>query len=364
MADVLFVTMDGGGNVPPLLAVASAVAAGGHSVRVAGHECLDADVTRAGLPFAPYRTARRWDSRQAQSPLRWVPMFNDHNIADDVDRLCAERRPDVAVVDCMLLPALKKLQRNTIRTVVLTHTFRSYMNRMHRYGAGTAALLYGHRITSLWNGADLNLVATLERLDPDARRRRPPNLRWVGAVVSGRPAQPDSGSPLVLVSMSTNGFRGQRATLARVIEALSGLPVRAVVTTGGVIDPADLPSAPNVEVVGFVDHADLMPKCSLLIGHGGHATTLRALAHDIPVLVLPASALSDQRLIGAAVARSGAGILASRSSSVSTLRADIDALLTEPRWRQAAADVGQDLRAVDAAREAADLIVALASSVR
>lgn len=359
---MLFVTMDGGGNVPPMLAVASAVAADGHQVRVAGHARLADEVTSAGLPFSPYRRARPWDSTREQNPLKWVPMFNDGRIADEVDRLCAERRPDVAVVDCMLLPALQAVQRLNIRSVVFSHTIRGYLNRMHRYGAGTAALLYGYRIAKLWDAADLNIVATLKELDPDSRRRQPANVRWVGAVVSGSPSLPSADRPLVLVSMSTNGFRGQRRTLARVIAALADLPVRAVVTTGGVIDPAELPAPPHIEVVGYVDHADLMTQCAVLVGHGGHATTVRALAHDIPVLVIPASELSDQRLVGRAVARTGAGLLRPRSASVSALSASIDALLNEPHRRHAAAGLGRELRATDAAVNAAGLIFELASA--
>lgn len=360
MAEVLFVTMDGGGNVPPLLAVASAVARRGHHVRVVGHRCLRGEVTRAGLPFVPYRNARPWDSTREQSALRWVPMFNDPNIADEVERLCAENRPDVAVVDCMLLPALATLQKNHIRHAVFTHTYRGYTNRMHRYGAGTAALLYGHRISALWNAADLNIVATLKRLDPDSVRWQPGNVRWVGAVVSGRPAQPTAEVPQVLLSLSTNGFRGQRRTLSRIIDVVAALPVRGVVTTGGVIDPAELPAAPNIDVVGYADHAELMPKCSLLIGHGGHATTLRALAHDIPVLVIPASAMADQRLIGTSIARAGAGLVLSRSASTATLSRSVTALLTEPRWRAGAAAIGRELRTADAAGTAADLIAGVA----
>lgn len=63
MADVLFVTMDGGGNVPPMLGVAAAVAARGHRVRVLGHERLRVEVERAGLPFLAYVTAREWTRR-------------------------------------------------------------------------------------------------------------------------------------------------------------------------------------------------------------------------------------------------------------------------------------------------------------
>ena len=112
-------------------------------------------------------------------------------------------------------------------------------------------------------------------------------------------------------------------------------------------------------MVGYVDHAELMPRCSLLIGHGGHATTLRALAHDIPVLVIPASAMADQRLIGTSIARAGAGLMLGRSASVATLGSTIATLLSEPRWRAAASAIGRELRTADAAGTAADLIADL-----
>lgn len=360
MADVLFVTMDGGGNVPPMLGVAGALAAPGHRVRVVGHERLRAEVERTGLPFHAYDRARDWDSTREQSALKWVPMFNDAHIGAEVRQMCALDRPDVAVVDCMLLPALRAVQDANIPNVVFTHTFRGYMNGLHRIGAGTAARLYGYRISRMWDSADLNVVASVRGLDPGSRRRPPDNVRWVGPVVDSHAPHRSDGLPLVLVSMSTNGFRGQRRTVSRVINALSTLPLRAIVTTGGVLDPDSLPKARNVDVVGYVDHGELMPKCSLLIGHGGHSSTFRALAHDMPTLVIPASPLSDQRMIGTAISAAGAGMTLSRSASTTSIRRAVDILLTEPGWRDAAARIGADIRATDAAGEAAELITGLA----
>lgn len=40
VCDVVFVTMDGGGNVPPMLSVAARVAGRGHRVRIVGHPIL------------------------------------------------------------------------------------------------------------------------------------------------------------------------------------------------------------------------------------------------------------------------------------------------------------------------------------
>ncbi|MGV0743045.1 glycosyltransferase [Mycolicibacterium sp. XJ870] len=229
MADVLFVTMDAGGSVPQI---------------------CQSLMTRTSGP---------------KSRL-----------------VCAWDKPDVAVVDCMLLPALRAVQKADIPHAVFTHTFRGYKNGIQRLGAGTAARLYGYSIARMWNSAGLNIVATVRWLDPESRQAQPDKVRWVGPVVQASDLQRFDELPLVLVSMSTNGFRGQRCTLERVIGALATLPVRAVVTTGGVVDPDTLPSA-ACGVLGHADHGELMPKCSLLIGHGGHATTCRALHTTSPL---------------------------------------------------------------------------------
>ena len=34
-------------------------------------------------------------------------------------------------------------------------------------------------------------------------------------------------------------------------------------------------------------HAELMPGVSVFVGHGGHGSAMTALAHDVPVVVLP-----------------------------------------------------------------------------
>ena len=93
------------------------------------------------------------------------------------------------------------------------------------------------------------------------------------------------------------------AALQRILDATAGLEARVVVTTGPAIDPASLRSAANHEVHRYVPHEELMPQVSLVVGHGGHATTMRALAHDLPLVVVPMHPLLDQPMVGASVAR-------------------------------------------------------------
>ncbi len=59
MADILFVTWDGGGNVPPALGIARELQAQGHAVRFLGHEIQAQELAASrACEFAPARDAR------------------------------------------------------------------------------------------------------------------------------------------------------------------------------------------------------------------------------------------------------------------------------------------------------------------
>jgi UDP:flavonoid glycosyltransferase YjiC (YdhE family) len=57
MAEILFVTWVGGGNVPPALGIAAELQQRGHSVRFLGHETQRPNITGAGFEFTAYPTA-------------------------------------------------------------------------------------------------------------------------------------------------------------------------------------------------------------------------------------------------------------------------------------------------------------------
>lgn len=58
---ILFVIVDGGGNLPPQLAVARALQARGADVHVLGHHGIGDRVRAAGLPFEPFTAGRAFD---------------------------------------------------------------------------------------------------------------------------------------------------------------------------------------------------------------------------------------------------------------------------------------------------------------
>ncbi len=65
MADILFVTWDGGGNVPPAVGIAEELKTRGHRVRFLGHPRQAPAFAERGLEFSGFPTARPFDSTSA-----------------------------------------------------------------------------------------------------------------------------------------------------------------------------------------------------------------------------------------------------------------------------------------------------------
>lgn len=363
MASLMFVTMDGGGNVPPLLEIAVACQARGHNVIVHGHGRLAEQFHRRGLRFQPFGRARAWDATQRQSTLDWVRMFNDRGMASEIGDAVEQHKPDLAIVDCMLIGVHHVLADAGVPRVVLTHTVRAYLDGLWRIGVGTASRVYQHDVGKLWDTAALNVVAGYPPLDRMSASRQPTNVRWTGAITGPATVAALDGRPHVLVSLSTNRFRGMRSTLQRIIDALGKLPVRATVTTGGVYSADEFAAPEDIRIVPYVDHAEIMGSSSLVIGHGGYSTTVRALAHGLPLLLLPVNPISDQPLVARAVTRLGAGRHLSRHASARKIAREAHALITNPGYRLSAGRIGAEIRATDGAVVATKVITDLADGL-
>lgn len=359
MADILFCTWDGGGNVPPALGIAAVLQRRGHDVRFLGYRTQQAALEKAGFPAASYTHARPWDPLRPPSgpagAVRAMRLFGDPGPGRDVAEEIRRNGADLVVTDCLSVSAVRAARRSGRPTAVLTHTITSYLRMWARGPMGAAAAVGAGRPLREWGAADLVLVASDEQLDPGGRL--PGNVRHTGAVVPGAaPADRGEGDPTVLVSLSTVGYPHLASTVQRVVDALAGLQVRTVVTTGPAVDPGSLRAAPDTEILRYRPHRELMPSASLVISHGGHATAMAALAHDLPVLVLPLHPLLDHAMVGRAVQDAGAGRSLRRTAPAGAIAAAVTDLLTEPRYRAAAATVGARLRAQDGAVGGADAL--------
>ena len=166
----------------------------------------------------------------------------------------------------------------------------------------------------------------------------------------------------MLVSLSTFRFPGMTQCLQTILDACAELEARVVVTTGPAVDPAALRAPANAEVHRFVPHAELMPRTSLVIGHGGHGTTMQALAHGLPMVLMPMHPMLDQPMVARSVERAGAGRVVRKKATADELRPVIASLLTDGPHRAAAARLGAEIRALPGASGAAGRIEGLLSN--
>ncbi|MDQ4212380.1 glycosyltransferase [Microbacterium capsulatum] len=359
--DILFVGADAGGNVPPMRAVAAELAARGHRIAFAGLDPPDPAEERVPLPAIAGREPGPATTGSAQ--LRgMVRVGLGRALGRETGEVVARRRPDVAVVDGMMLTAIRAAARTGVPVVALFHSFGAvWGDGIWQGPAGTVLRPFGLAPAEVWGSAAARLLLTDRELDPLTDDANTIGFEWTGTTERGaEPAPRGPGTPpLVLVSLSSVWQRDQDDVYRRILAALRPLPVRAIVTRSVPRTAFRGEIPPNVELLRRTPHADLLPRADLVIGHGGHSTTLSALAHGVPLLVLPMNRASDQRLIGDIVEENGLGLTLPRSVPPLAIRGAIRRILADGTITAAAARTGRRLRAQNGARVAADRIEAV-----
>ncbi|MFD0743408.1 glycosyltransferase [Phytohabitans flavus] len=263
---------------------------------------------------------------------------------------------DVVIVDCLLLGAIQTLVEAGVPTVSLVHTLWSFFQKQASGPVGAIMRMRGIRMRRVLESPALSLVTVRGEFEPGVAL--PQRVHHTGVVWQGTPraAKPAGDKPRVLVSLSTTRFPGQEKALQSILDGLDGLAVETVVTTGPAVDPAALRAPTNATVHRYVDHAALMPEASLVIGHGGHSTTARALSYGLPLLVMPMHPLMDQPAIGKAVTRLGVGRALPKTAKPAAIRTAVLDLLADGSCRAAATALGTAIREQEGAVVAVDLI--------
>lgn len=357
MADILFVTWDGGGNLPPSLAIARELQARGHTVRFLGHAGQAERLTTAGFEVEPSHHARPFAAHEQHSPFAMMAAFGDRGMGQDLLDTGAARPADLVVIDCLMFGTLDAARRAQLNYAVIEHLYDSYYERGCLRGPlGVSLALRRLRPRQALDAAAARVVTTIPELDPFPSGA-PANLVRTGPVVEVAPVVPTRQADLmVLVSLSTFAFAGMGPALQRIVDACSRLEARVVITTGAVLDPGSLRIPANAEVHRFVPHVELMPRASLLVGHGGHGTTMQALAHDLPVVVMPMDSHADQPLVGRSLEEAGAGRVVAKKATASEMAPVIAAMLAEGPHRDAASTLGAAIRARPGATRSADVL--------
>ncbi len=410
----LFVTFEGGGNVPPVLGIVRRLAARGHRVRVLTEPCLQAAVEEAGADFVAFtrhftrqdRTEDIFGDWQARTPLGALNLTLERVmfgpapvVAEETRRVLHHEHTDVVVADILMPGALVAaeaagiprtvlfhmpeylpgpgrpaagpgfLPRNDLvgrlRDKVLTYFFLRQLKAWlpayneARRTAGLRQLTGPDDLVEEFHRADLRLVQTSRAFDFPITPP-PANVRYVGPVLDdpdwvgswNNPWETTDTRPLVVVGLSST-FQNQRAVLQRIIEALGKLAVRGLVTLGPPMAGEKFNLPPNVVAVESASHAQVFPHAAAVVTHAGHGTVMRALSHGLPLLCLPMG--RDQDDNAARVFAAGAGLRLKPSAASDRIAASLRRLLDEPVFRKKADEmrrhIESDVRAERAVRE-------------
>ena len=121
------------------------------------------------------------------------------------------------------------------------------------------------------------------------------------------------------------------------------------------------PAPPNVLVRESVPQLELLSHLDAVVCHGGNNTVCESLLHGLPLVLAPIR--DDQPIVAEQVVEAGAGLRV-RFGRVKApeLRAVLTAVLSEPRYRQAAGRVQESFRVAGGAEIAARRLAALATS--
>ncbi len=205
---------------------------------------------------------------------------------------------------------------------------------------------WGTRATRRKNAAYLDRAGQVLELVPpgfDIDYQFPPNTSNVGPIIDPDPGPPlstqlagllaEPGDPWVLLSLGTT-LQGQAAALPGILEAVARLPVRVLLTLGGVLEPGTINAPPNVTVCDFIPHDLLMSHMAAVVSHGGLSTVTAALTAGVPHVCIAQG--RDQPDNAKRVAAAGVGRSVGKNASPHEIAAAIEAVLTDQAIRDKA----------------------------
>ena len=412
---ILVALWDGGGTVPPELAIVRGLVARGHDVVVIGDAVLAGEVAAAGARHIPWTSAPQHVTRrpeddfirdwEAKSPLQLFARVRDRFLcgparlfADDVAAELRRRPADVFVTSELLLGAQVGAEGVGVPVVLLCPNIYA-LPGSGQPPAGTGWTpsrgplgrsrdrVFGALMERAFDSglSDLNAARSAHGLAPldhtlDQVRRHqtlvlveqafdfpanlPPNVRYAGAQLDDpswtEPWTPPAGDdPLVLVATSST-FQDQVPELRRIADALGRLPVRAVITAGPALDLSGFKAPANVQVVASAPHSEVFRHAAAAVTHGGHGTVVKALAAGVPLVVIPMG--RDQGDNAARVVAQGAGIRLKRTAPEKAITEAVERVLGDPSFRHAAARIGDAIVAGAGPTVAVEAIEAAAAA--
>jgi UDP:flavonoid glycosyltransferase YjiC (YdhE family) len=375
---LLFGFAGGSGHLEPLVPLARAARVAGHDVAFAGRPWMVPKVEALGfrafaagsdVGLAPRRLPLA--ALDLEREMRAVgPGFGGRiarERAADLLPLCAAWRPDLLVCEeldfgAMLVAERLALPFATVQVIAAGSFVRAEL---------VAPLLDEVRAEhGLPPDPELRAPGRHLVLSPFPPSYRDPAFpppatahafRALAAEAAGLEAGPPwlalpKRAPTVYFTLGTV-FNSESGDLfERALAGLRELPGEVVVTVGRELDPAELGLQPaHVRVERYVPQAMLLPRCDLVVSHGGSGSVLGALSHGLPMLLLPMGAdqpLNARRCEALGVAR----VLDARAASAPAVREAAADVLADPAYRRAAERLREEIAGLPGRERAVELL--------
>ena len=386
-------TRGSSGHLLPLTPIGHACVAAGDEVMVAAQAQHRENVERTGLSFAPVGDppAEEWMPLMGQFAELDLDSANERMVGDffagidtraslpALEALVEDWNPDLIVRESWEFASTIVAERHGVPVARVGLGLTSIEQLSIDVAAPTVDGI--RRANGLPGDPDAERLRSShyftlipESIDPAIEKLAPIVHRFRAPIADPAPPPPDlwrdDDAPLVyltLGSVTAGVHLPYFPTLYEAaIEALAELPIRLLVTVGNDRDPQDLsldPPPPNVRVERWVTQDAISPHAAAIVCHGGYGTTLHALAHGAPLVVLPLFSI-DQWANAEAVARSGAGLAleaerasrrvleAPRPETIAALRPALERVLSEPTFKREADRIGASVRALPPVEQA------------
>ena len=397
---VLFTSRGSSGHVGPLAPFAHACLRAGHDVLVTAQRQFGGNVERLGLPLAPVDEPSRDEWMPLMGGFAGLDIDSAHRVMvgeffagldvraglPALGRLIESWRPDVIVreswefgsellADRYEVPMLR-VGLGLAGTEAETTELAAPALDKARAEIGLASDPAGERLHAT---PYMTMMPT--ELDDPATAVPAQTRRFRFEVNPGANELPDwwpgNDDPLVYLtfgSVAAGAHLPYYPDLYRAaIEALAPLAIRILLTVGDtereIAELGGLPS--NVHAETWVPHDDAARLADVIVCHGGFGSTLGALAHGTPLVVLPLFS-NDQWANGEALARTGAGITVADDASerkvldlpgpttINELAGAVTAILNDPSYRREAVRVSEAMGALPPVDESVRFIEEIA----
>ena len=372
---ILFTCRPLSGHFDPLLPLAKAAHAAGHAVAFASGVPVVGRAREAGfLAFEagpPESFRAEWAPRfphfttlvgDAQREFFFAEIFANLELAPravDLESIMSAWRPRLVVHEVAELAA--PLVSTSLGIPYVDVGYGALVPRQLLMSAGTAAAPHWRA-----RGLEPHPVAGLFRhiyIDPCPPALQNPEITDVAVVQQLRPIvareQVDERpswlrelphDQTVYVTLGTI-WNTDIDLFRLVLEALRHR-VNLIVTIGRQNQPELFgPQPAGVIIRSYIPQDELLPWCDAAVVHGGSGTMLGALAHGVPLLVVPQGADQWNNAERVTAAGAGRGLLRDEVT-LDAIGDGITAMLTEPSYRHAATKVQDEIRAMPSASEA------------